>query len=53
MEALSEDEIVELLERACLDLALQAPSEGVLIYKWEDLVDDPERMEIVKSMIGR
>ena len=32
-----------------LDLALESPSEGAVLYKWEDLVADPERMEIVRS----
>jgi hypothetical protein len=35
-----------------LGYALESPSKGVLLYKWEDLVDDSERMDIVKSMLG-
>ena len=35
-----------------LELALQKPSEGVLIYKWEDLCQDKERMEIAKATIS-
>ena len=38
--------------KAALDLALEGPSEGVLIYKWEDLCQDKERLEIVKSAIS-
>ena len=32
-----------------LGYALESPSEGAVLYKWEDLAADPERMGIVRS----
>lgn len=46
-DAMSASEFKEALK-----LALQNPSEGVLIYKWEDLCQDKERLEIVKEAIS-
>lgn len=34
-----------------LGYALESPSKGVLLYKWEDLVNDSERLDIVRSML--
>lgn len=46
-EEMSKEEFGE-----ALGYALESPFKGVLLYKWEDLVDDSERMDIVKSMLG-
>ena len=34
-----------------LGYALESPSKGVLLYKWEDLVYDSVRLDIVRSML--
>ena len=34
-----------------LGRALEGPSMGVLLYKWEDLADDPVRLDIVRSAL--
>ena len=34
-----------------LDRALEGPSMGVLLYKWEDLADDDVRLGIVRSAL--
>ncbi|MBP5551778.1 MAG: hypothetical protein J6X41_00165 [Spirochaetales bacterium] len=50
-KAYREDEMSKEEFGEALGYALESPSKGVLLYKWEDLVDDPERMDIVKSML--
>lgn len=36
---------------AVIDAALPDPSRGVLIYRWEDLADDRQRLEILRSAL--
>lgn len=51
-QAYREDELPAKEFRKALEQAVQQPSEGVVMYKWEDLVTDQKRMEIVKQVLG-
>ena len=36
-----------------LELALQGNSDGVVLYKWEDLAADSVKLEILKSTLSK
>ena len=50
-KAYREDEMSTEEFGEALGYALDSPSKGVLLYKWEDLVSDSDRLEIVRSML--
>ena len=52
-KAYREDEMSAEEFGEALGYALESPSNGVLLYKWEDLVNDSERLDIVRSMLRR
>ena len=48
-QAYREDEMGPDEFAAALHLALEAPSMGVVLYKWEDLASDERRLDIVRK----
>lgn len=51
-EAYREEEMPSSEFREALELSLEKPSEGVVLYNWEELVSDRHRRDIVKEVLG-
>ncbi len=50
-QAYREDEMGASEFRKALELSLEEPSQGVVLYKWEELVSDRHRMDIVREVL--